>query len=306
MTKQDSSRPATFTARVIAAYGRHLVVRDAQGRDHAARPFGRKLQVVCGDRVSCELDAHHDEAHVVAVLDRDSCLYRTNLRAAAEPVVANLTLMLVTLAPLPVPDLFVIDRYLAAAASSGIRALLVLNKCELAWPTELAQELAAYAGAGYTHLAVSAATGVGIDALRAACAGDIAAFVGQSGVGKSSLITRLVPETDIRTGELMLHTQEGTHTTTASHLYDLPGGGHLIDSPGVRDFAPALAHLEPTSLGFLEVAQRAPQCRFDDCRHLREPGCAVRAACETGAISARRYESYRRLRRLYETLGKAR
>ncbi|HTC50682.1 MAG TPA: ribosome small subunit-dependent GTPase A [Steroidobacteraceae bacterium] len=296
----------SFTARIIAAYGRHLVVRDSQGNERAARPFGRKLQVVCGDQVSCELDAHHDEAHVTGVLTRDSCLYRTNLRAAEEPVVANLTLMLVTLAPLPAPDLFVIDRYLAAAASAGIRATLVLNKCELPWPPELAAELAAYNQVGYTHLPVSVKTDTGIVALRAACAGDIAVFVGQSGVGKSSLISRLVPEADIRTGELMLRTQEGTHTTTASRLYDLQGGGHLIDSPGVRDFAPALSRLEPTSLGFLEVAQRAPQCRFDDCRHLKEPACAVRAASESGDMSARRYESYRRLRRLFETLGSRR
>jgi len=293
----------SFTARVIAAYGRHLVVRDAQGNERAARPFGRKLQIVCGDQVSCEIDAHHDEAHVTAVLPRSSCLYRTNLRAAEEAVVANLTLMLVTVAPVPVPDLFMIDRYLAAAASAGIRASLVLNKCELPWPPELARELQSYAGVGYTHLAVSVKTGAGMESLRSACAGDMAAFVGQSGVGKSSLITHLVPGADIRTGELMLRRQEGTHTTTASHLYDLAGGGHLIDSPGVRDFAPALSRLEPTSLGFLEVAQYAPRCRFDDCRHLREPGCAVRAAAESGAISPRRYESYRRLRHLFETLG---
>ncbi len=221
----------TFTARIIAAYGRHLVVRDAQGNERAARPFGRKLLVVCGDQVTCEIDAHHDEAHVTAVLPRTSCLYRTNLRAAEEAVVANLTLMLVTLAPVPVPDLFMIDRYLAAAASAGIRASLVLNKCELPWPPELARELASYTAVGYTHLAVSAKSLTGMESLRAACAGDIAAFVGQSGVGKSSLISHLVPEADIRTGELMLRRQEGTHTTTASHLYDLAGGGHLIDSP---------------------------------------------------------------------------
>jgi ribosome biogenesis GTPase len=292
----------SFTARIIAAYGRHLVVRDEQGHERAARPFGRKLQIVCGDQVSCEIDPHHDEAHVLEVLPRASCLYRTNLRATEEAVVANLTLLLVTLAPLPVPDLFMIDRYLAAAASAGIRATLVFNKCELPWPPELARELATYIAVGYTYLAVSAKTDEGMAALRAACAGDIAAFVGQSGVGKSSLVSQLVPEAQIRTGELMLRRQEGTHTTTASQLYDLAGGGHLIDSPGVRDFAPALARLEPTSLGFLEVAQHAPQCRFDDCRHLREPSCAVRAASESGQISPRRYESYRRLRHLFETL----
>jgi ribosome biogenesis GTPase / thiamine phosphate phosphatase len=292
----------TFTARIIATFGRHLVVRDAQGAERSARPFGRRLQMVCGDLVTCEIDTVHDEANVTAVLPRDSCLYRTNLRAAEEAVVANLTLLLVTLAPLPVPDLFMIDRYLAAAASAGIRATLVLNKCELPWPAELAEALAAYTAVGYAHIAVSARSDIGMTGLRAACAGDIAAFVGQSGVGKSSLVSRLVPEADIRTGELM-RSQEGTHTTTASRLYDLAGGGHLIDSPGVRDFAPALSRLEPTSLGFLDVAQRAPGCRFDDCRHLKEPACAVRAASDSGQISPRRYESYRRLRRLFETLG---
>src|ERR1700735_662331 len=163
----------SFTARIIAGYGRHLIVRDAQGNERAARPFGGKLQVVCGDQVTCEIDAHHDEAHVTAVLARDSCLYRTNLRGEEEAVVANLTLMLVTLAPLPVPDLFVIDRYLAAAASAGIRATLVFNKSELPWPPELARELAAFAAVGYANVAVSAKTDVGMAALREACAGDI-------------------------------------------------------------------------------------------------------------------------------------
>src|ERR1700734_161521 len=199
----------SFTARIIAGYGRHLIVRDAQGNERAARPFGRKLQVVCGDQVSCEIDARHDEAHVTAVLPRDSCLYRTNLRADEEAVVANLTLMLVTLAPLPVPDLFMIDRYLAAAASTGIRASLVLNKCDLPWPQQLASELAVYATVGYTHVEGSAKADTGLQSLRAAVAGDIAAFVGQSGVGKSSLISRLVPGADIRTSELM-RGEEGT------------------------------------------------------------------------------------------------
>ncbi len=280
----------TFTARIIAAYGRHLVVRDAQGNERTARPFGRKLQVVCGDRVTCEIDTHHDEAHVTAVLPRDSCLYRTNLRADEEAVVANLTLMLVTLAPLPVPDLFVIDRYLAAAASAGIRASLVLNKSELPWPPELASELAVYATVGYTNVAVSAKTDTGMESLRSACAGDIAAFVGQSGVGKSSLISRLVPEADIRTGELMLRTQEGTHTTTASHLYDLAGGGHLIDSPGVRDFAPALSRLERLRWDFSRSRSRrrtAGSMTVDICANRPAP-CAPPATAGKSARAGMR------------------
>ncbi len=96
--------------------------------------------------------------------------------------------------------------------------------------------------------------------------------------------------------------EEGRHTTTASRLYECAGGGRVIDSPGVRDFAPAIEDLDPATLGFREVAQLAPGCRFNDCRHMQEPGCAIRGAVEAGAMGERRYESYRRLRRLFEQL----
>ncbi len=147
----------------------------------------------------------------------------------------------------------------------------------------------------------------GIQPLQLALRGHTTILVGQSGVGKSSL-TRLVTDEaiDIAIGELMRE-EEGRHTTTASRLYDCRGGGRIIDSPGVRDFAPAIEDLEPATLGFREVAQLAPQCRFLDCRHMQEPGCAVRArGGRSGAMDARRYESYRRLRRLYEQLWEQR
>ncbi len=128
-----------------------------------------------------------------------------------------------------------------------------------------------------------------------------AALVGQSGVGKSSLVRRLLPQAEVAIGELVRE-EEGRHTSTAARLFDLPHGAALIDSPGVRDFAPAVSALDERTLGFPEVARLAAGCRFADCRHLREPGCAVRSAAEDGAWSPRRYESYRRLWRLYEQL----
>jgi ribosome biogenesis GTPase len=133
----------------------------------------------------------------------------------------------------------------------------------------------------------------------------MAALVGQSGVGKSSLVARLLPGEQVAIGELV-RAEEGRHTTTAARLFDLPERRALIDSPGVRDFAPAIDNLEPHTLGFVEVEGLAAGCRFLDCRHMREPGCAVRAADEAGTFHPRRYESYRRLRRLHEALSAAR
>lgn len=292
---------ATFDGRVIAAFGRHVLVREASGRTVKARPFGRDLGVVCGDAVRCRDDPRHGQVHVVEVLPRRTVLYRSNARGKAEPVLANLTLLLVVIAPLPPPDPFVADRYLAAAESAGVAARPVLNKRELGIDAALRAQLDAYAAAGYECLTVSAITGEGGEELLSACSGHVAALVGQSGVGKSSLIRRLAPGTEVEIGGLMRE-EEGRHTTTVSRLYELAGGGKLIDSPGVRDFAPAVDHLDPRHLGFIEVARLAPGCRFLDCRHMREPGCAVRQAVESGSMDARRYESYRRLRRLAEEL----
>jgi ribosome biogenesis GTPase len=295
----------TFDALVIATFGRHLLVRDATAREIKARPFGRGLVIVAGDNVLCRDDPRNSETHVLELRPRRNALYRSNLRGGSEPIVANLSQLLVVLAPNPKPDLFVLDRYLAAATSGGISATLVLNKSELGIEADLQKELDVYQAIGYEWLACSTRTGAGMEALLAACAGDTSALVGQSGVGKSSLIRRLVPQADIEVGELVRE-EEGRHTTTASHLFDLPGGGSLIDSPGVRDFAPAIDRLDGGHLGFIEVARLAPECRFADCRHMREPGCAVIAASEAGKMHPRRYESYRRLRRLFEELTEAR
>lgn len=295
----------TFDALVIATFGRHLLVRAADGRELKARPFGRGLVIVAGDNVECSSDARSNETHVLKLRPRRNALFRSNVRGGSEPVVANLSQLLVVLAPMPLPDLFVLDRYLAAATSGGISATLVLNKRELGIDAGLQTELDVYKAAGYDWIACSTRTGEGLDAVHAASTGATTALVGQSGVGKSSLIRRLVPKAQVEVGDLVRE-EEGRHTTTASRLFDLPGGGSLIDSPGVRDFAPAIDRLDAGHLGFIEVARLAPGCRFTDCRHMREPGCAVIAAAEAGIMHPRRYESYRRLRRLFEELTEAR
>lgn len=294
-----------FDAEVVAAFGRHLLLRDDQAQIHKARPAGRKLSIVCGDRVHCELDRAHDELLAVAVLPRKSLLARANLRGESEPVVANITQLVVVVAPLPVPDFFVVDRYLCAASAAGIRGSVAINKSDLEANKLSGDELAAFSAAGYGCITCSATSGQGLAPLRALLSGEVSVLVGQSGVGKSSIVGALLPQTEIETGTLA-RDDEGRHTTTASRAYELQSGGTLIDSPGVRDFAPAIEQLDSQTLGFPEVHRLAAQCRFQDCRHMQEPNCAVSGAVANGLLSARRYESYRRLRRRYEELVTAR
>jgi ribosome biogenesis GTPase len=300
-----------FEAEVVAAFGRHLRVRHG-GEELRARPSGRRLSIVCGDRVRCEVDRRHDEILIVEVLPRRTLLARANLRGESEPVVANISQLVVVVAPVPRPDFFVIDRYLCAATAAGVRGALAVNKCDLDLGHELPAELAAYAAAGYAQVRSSAKQGEGLTELRNLLSGAVSVLVGQSGVGKSSLVRALLPREDVTTGDLV-RDEEGRHTTTSSRAYRLGGaetdaadGGTLIDSPGVRDFAPAIDHFDEKTLGFPELAALAPGCRFLDCKHLQEPGCAVTAAVQGREMSERRYESYRRLRRLHSDLQQAR
>lgn len=297
-----------FDAEVIAAFGRHLIVRH-EGQELRARPSGRKLSIVCGDRVHCAPDQKHDEILITGVLPRRTLLARASLRGDSEPVVANISRLVVVVAPVPKPDWFVVDRYLCAASSAGIAGALAVNKSDLDVTEELRDEIAPYEAAGYSTLNCSAREGDGLAPLRGLLSTGSSVLVGQSGVGKSSLVRALLPDADVATGGLMRE-EEGRHTTTASRAYELdaarPGDGVLIDSPGVRDFAPAIDHLDERSLGFPEVEARAGECRFQDCKHLQEPGCAVIAAVEACGMHARRYESYRRLRRLFSDLVEAR
>ncbi len=295
-----------FEAEVIATFGRHALVRDHAAAEIEVRPRGRRIAMACGDQVRCVRDVHHEEVHVTEVLPRRTALWRSNLRGGAEIIVANISHLVAVIAPRPSPDFFVVDRYFAAAASSGIASVLVANKADLGLDQALRDELMAYEALGAATVCCSAASGDGVDGLRNLLKSATAVLVGQSGVGKSSLVNALVPGAGVATSELVRQTEEGKHTTTTARLYDLPGGGRLIDSPGVRDFSPAIDHLEPATLGYADIAWLAPSCRFLDCRHLREPGCAITEAVQAGKLHARRYESYRRMRRLYEQLVAAR
>lgn len=300
----------SLPGRVIASHGRRVLLETADGGRVPCAVLGRDLQVLCGDEVTWRPDVDVSRGIVVERLPRRSVLERANARGGTEAVVANLTQLIVVLAHEPEPDFFMIDRFLAAAELAGIRAAIVRNKIDAASgdaerDAQLKTELEYYAALTYDVISCSSVDGAGLAELEHELAGQVSVLAGQSGVGKSSLANRLVPGLRAATDELTAATAEGKHVTSVSTLHRLPQGGDLVDSPGVRDFAPAIERIVDPALAFREIVAAAAGCRFADCRHLREPDCQVRAAVANGAISARRYESFKRLSRLREQLAPA-
>ncbi len=292
---------------MIATYSRRMRVSLANGEKVDARIKGKQLKPVCGDRVEVEPISNESDWLITAVATRDNELTRPNMRGQTEILAANIDYLVVVAAAEPRPDWFIVDRYLCAAELMGIGAAVIYNKLDLKTDTTVAeQELTNYTKAGYDVVRCSAIDGTGVNEIASLLNEHCAIIVGQSGVGKSSLINRLIGDDKLRTSSISDKTGEGRHTTVNSEMIDLPDGGSVIDSPGVRDYAPALESAAAAALGFREITQAAQQCKFSNCRHLREPGCAVKAGVENGTISERRYDSYKRVINLTEQLSEGR
>jgi len=292
----------TAPGRVVIAYSQDSLVETADGgllRCQSRRSVGKP---VCGDYVRFARSGA-DSGVVERIEERRNVIARANFRNELRPIAANVDLMVVVVATRPGFERLLIDRYLVLAEQLGVEALVWVNKLDLLTPEQqraLLADLAVYQRLGYRVLAGSAASGMGIDALQAALDGRTGILVGQSGVGKSSLIKRLIPDIELRIGALSEASGLGKHTTTETTLYHLPGGGDLIDSPGIRTLR--LSHLDAPALqaGFKEIKELAGQCRFPDCRHRGEPGCAVTAA---GTVDTGRLQSFHLL--LETELGKS-
>jgi len=252
------------------------------------------LRVVVGDVVRLEAEPGGEVVGIVGVEARRSVLSRRRPESrGARAVAANLDHVFVvtaTASPAPIPQL--IDRLLAVAEANSLPAGVVLNKVDLDPGAALERR---FRSAGYEVFRTSAKTGEGIAAFRAALAGSASVVTGPSGAGKSSLLNAIQPGLRLRTGELSAKARRGVHTTVAVVMVPLEGGGYLMDTPGFSEVG--LWGIEPRELAecFPEMRPLAGQCRYADCRHVTEPGCAVRAAVEGGRIAADRYESYRTL-----------
>ena len=285
----------TDWARVLVDHGRNLLLETPQGQ--RLRAQGRRITPppVTGDRVHFE-DLGGGQARILAVLPRGPTFRRLEGRLNSRVAAANVDQLLIVFAPQPEPEPELLDRYLVAAHVLGLRPLLLMNKADLpaAQCAQAENVLAEYAALGYPCLRISGRTNQGLDALRDHMTGMASLLVGQSGVGKSALTNALVPGALSRVGELSEALGTGRHTTTTTRWHPLPGGGALLDAPGVRDFK--LWPLSPRELlqGFPEFSGLAP-CRFANCLHQCEPDCAVRAAREDGRIPTRRHDHYLRL-----------
>jgi len=261
---------------LVAALGSPLVVGDRI--TVAALPGGQLLAVEARPRASVMVRPEVDRGRT------------------PQPLVANAqTLWIVVAVAEPEPRAGLIDRFLVAAAAGGFAARLCVTKCDRGVGGELERWLRLYDAAGVGHLHTSVRTGEGLASLRSELSRGFSVLVGHSGVGKSSLVRAILPGEPIAVAESSTADRKGRHTTTVTRYYGLPEGGAVVDTPGLRELGLWNATRSHLDAAFPDLAALGAECRFDDCRHEREPGCAVRAATESGALPAERLGSYRKL-----------
>ena len=285
------------TGRVVVRHGRNLLIRAADGRRVHGMFRANLGEVVCGDHVIWQ-QTGDAEGVAVAVLPRATALSRPSFNGEEKAIAANITQLVVVLAARPEPAGYLLDQYLVAAERIGVRGLICLNKADLldeAGRRRFRHGFTHYEDIGYPVIQISAKAEHGLDPLRERLRGQTSILVGQSGVGKSSLINALIPQQTVEEGRLSDATGLGRHTTSAATLYQLDSGGALIDSPGVRSFRLGRLSRHELERGFREFVPLLGQCRFHNCAHLTEPDCAIRAAVEQGRIHPQRLASYQHM-----------
>jgi ribosome biogenesis GTPase len=282
---------------VIIRHGATLGIDDGSGRIYRCQTRQNIGHPVCGDRVIWQQVDEHTGV-VTALQPRESVLSRPDYSGRHKPLAANISQLVIVLAPKPEPSGYLLDQYLVTAETIKIPPLIAINKIDLlsaVSDSEFISRFAIYAEIGYPIIHISAKQEHGLDTLIDHLKDQTSILLGQSGVGKSSLINALLPQHDIETGRLSAATGLGRHTTSAATCYKLPQGGKLIDSPGVRSFRLTDLSRQELEQGFAEFRPYIGQCRFHNCTHGHEPECAIQSAVERGEISRLRLENFLRL-----------
>lgn len=301
---------------VIAHYGTQIDVEaqegESRGQIFRCHMRANLEHLVTGDRVIWQppaLPEKQTEGHsesstnnpigvITALLPRSTLLVRPDPYGKLKPVASNIDLILLVIAPYPEPSALLVDRYLVACELTGIKPVILLNKADLLDAESAAKMdalLAQYEAIGYATRRVSASTHQ-LEDMQELIGQQTVVLVGQSGVGKSSLVNVLLPDAEQRVAAISDNSRLGQHTTTTARLFHMPGGGDLIDSPGIREFG--LWHVDESQLlsGYVEFQPFLGSCRFRNCAHRNEPGCALKVAVSEGKIAAQRFERFQALR----------
>ena len=276
---------------VIASYGKRYGIELKDGTHISCVTLGQKNDLACGDQGDVKM-TDTLEGVVEKLYPRTSLLFRSNAYKT-KILASNITQVIIVLATTPSFYEALLNRCLIAAEAAGINALIVLNKCDLADNSEAMKLLKVYQDLGYQVQPLSAKQD--ILPLRQWLAGKVSVLVGQSGMGKSTIVNALLPESAVRTQEVSEVLDSGKHTTTAAHLYHLDETSDLIDSPGLQEFGLNHLSLEELERAFIEFRPYLGKCRFNNCKHIHEPDCAVMNAMESGKISPARLYFYQGL-----------
>jgi len=294
---QSDQQTRCHEGRVITRYGQNLTVADAQGKLHLCLSRQSIGEPVCGDRVVWQ-PTTANQGVVTALLERSSVLARPTYAGLEKPLAANIDQLVVVLAMEPTPSHYLLDQYLIAAEIMGVKALITLNKSDLLNDlvnAEFERLFGHYSKIGYPLIRASAKIAHGLDALHESLRDRTSILVGQSGVGKSSLIKALLPDIEIQVGFLSATTGVGRHTTSTTTLYRFSQGGEIIDSPGVRSFRLGRLDTHQLEIGFREFQPFLGHCRFNNCSHVQEPDCALIKAVQKGQIHPQRLDNFRHM-----------
>ncbi len=332
LTRQQVWRIEKVQTERIERVSRHkkqfeeLVGSGEMGKEQSGRVvahFGKQVEVVAIDRsgqrslevIRCHLRANlnslvtgdeiifqtSDDAGIVTACEtRRNVLERPDARGIIKALAANVDQLIIVTALEPEPQPELLDRYLAASELAGIPPVIVINKMDLFRQSKVNHDFLAtlketYEAVGYSVAETSTKDTNGLSALSEYLINKSSVFIGQSGVGKSSLVQALLPHEKIRVGHLHQQTRLGRHTTSTARLYPFAKGGSIIDSPGIRDFGLDQISRSDLEYGFIDIRQASAKCRFRDCRHHHEPGCAVIDAVQKGKLTKRRLESFHRI-----------